>query len=106
MNHFGAIRASYDSHMNGLRCRNPNNKAHACARRSTHMFPHHLAGYNIIRAIGVRVSVITPSRGFCIELSTAAVVVVASKLGLPISTTHCQVCVYVGVGGRLHFEHA
>ena len=50
------------------------------------------AGYNIIRAIGIRLSVITPSRGFCIELATAVVVATASIYGLPVSTTHCQVC--------------
>lgn len=55
-------------------------------------------GYNIIRAIGVKMCKITPSRGYCIELGSAIVVVTGSYLGLPLSTTHCQVGSTVAVG--------
>ena len=50
-----------------------------------------LYGYKIMRAIGVKLAVITPSRGFAIELGAAIVIIMGSYLGLPLSTTHCQV---------------
>lgn len=55
-------------------------------------------GYNVITTIGVKLTKITPSRGFAIELTSALVVVVASRLELPVSTTHCQVGATMGVG--------
>ena len=55
-------------------------------------------GYNIMRAIGVKLVAVTPSRGFAIELGAAIVIGVGSWLGLPLSTTHCQVGAEVGVG--------
>ena len=48
-------------------------------------------GYKVMQAIGVSLTRITPSRGFAIELGAAAVVVGASRIGIPVSTTHCQV---------------
>eukprot|EP00192_Tetraselmis_astigmatica_P017332 CAMPEP_0117661734 /NCGR_PEP_ID=MMETSP0804-20121206/7692_1 /TAXON_ID=1074897 /ORGANISM="Tetraselmis astigmatica, Strain CCMP880" /LENGTH=108 /DNA_ID=CAMNT_0005468615 /DNA_START=1 /DNA_END=323 /DNA_ORIENTATION=- len=41
---------------------------------------------------------ITPSRGFAIELGAAIVIVIGSQLGIPLSTTHCQVGATTGVG--------
>jgi len=56
-----------------------------------------LYGYKIMRAIGVKLAVITPSRGTSIELGAAMVIIFGSYLGLPLSTTHCQVGATTGV---------
>ena len=52
----------------------------------------------VIKAIGVKMVKITPSRGFCIELGAAWIIIIGSNLGIPLSTTHCQVGATVGVG--------
>mmetsp|Transcript_35041 Transcript_35041/g.48991 ORF Transcript_35041/g.48991 Transcript_35041/m.48991 type:complete len:588 (+) Transcript_35041:67-1830(+) len=54
-------------------------------------------GYHIVRAIGIKLAKITPSRGTCIELGSAAVIITGSRLELPLSTTHCQVGATMGV---------
>jgi len=56
-----------------------------------------LYGYQILRAIGVKLAVITPSRGFCIEMGSSIVVIIGSQMGIPLSTTHCQVGATAGV---------
>ena len=48
----------------------------------------------MIRALGVKMAKITPSRGYCSELAVALVVSVCVYFGLPISTTHCIVSVH------------
>lgn len=55
-------------------------------------------GYRIIVAIGVKLTKLTPSRGFAIEIGAAITVLIASRVGLPVSTTHCQVGATMGVG--------
>jgi len=57
-----------------------------------------LYGYNIIEEIGFRLTKITPSRGFSIELGAALVVITGSRMEIPLSTTHCQIGATVGVG--------
>jgi PiT family inorganic phosphate transporter len=55
-------------------------------------------GYKVMRTIGTKITELTPSRGFCAELAAATVVVLASKTGMPVSTTHIAVGAVVGVG--------
>merc|ERR1719216_222854 len=57
-----------------------------------------LLGWRVIRSVGLKLVRVTPSRGFTMELSSALAVIVASKLGIPVSTTHCQVGAEMGVG--------
>ncbi len=55
-------------------------------------------GYKIMATIGKRITELTPSRGFAAEFAAASTIVVASKMGLPVSTTHTLVGAVVGVG--------
>lgn len=55
-------------------------------------------GYRVIATIGQHITELTPSRGFAAELATAATVVAASGIGLPVSTTHTLVGGVLGVG--------
>mmetsp|Transcript_4503 Transcript_4503/g.9980 ORF Transcript_4503/g.9980 Transcript_4503/m.9980 type:complete len:554 (+) Transcript_4503:264-1925(+) len=57
-----------------------------------------LYGYKLMISLGYKITKMSPSRGFCIELSASTVVVVASFLGIPVSTTQCQVGGTIGVG--------
>ncbi|KAL2040677.1 hypothetical protein N7G274_006656 [Stereocaulon virgatum] len=54
-------------------------------------------GFKIIRALGNRITQHSPSRGFCMELGAAITVLLASRLGLPVSTTQCLTGATVGV---------
>ncbi len=55
-------------------------------------------GYRVMKTIGTRITELTPSRGFCAELAAATTVVIASRFGLPVSTTHIIVGAVLGVG--------
>lgn len=54
-------------------------------------------GYNIVRAMGNKITQMSPTRGFSVELGAAITVLVASRLGLPVSTTQCLTGASMGV---------
>ncbi len=55
-------------------------------------------GYRVMRTIGTKITELRPTRGFSAELAAAATVVLASRTGLPVSTTHVAVGAVIGVG--------
>ncbi|KAM6959156.1 sodium-dependent phosphate transporter 2 [Aplochiton taeniatus] len=55
-------------------------------------------GRRVIQTMGRDLTPITPSSGFTIELASALTVVLASNIGIPVSTTHCKVGSVVAVG--------
>jgi PiT family inorganic phosphate transporter len=55
-------------------------------------------GYRVMETVGRKITELTPSRGFAAELAAALTIVLASRLGIPVSTTHILVGSVLGVG--------
>ncbi len=57
-----------------------------------------MAGHRVMETMGKKITSLSNTRGFCVEFSAATTVLVASKMGLPVSTTHAAVGGVLGVG--------
>ncbi len=55
-------------------------------------------GSRVMATIGRRITELTPTRGYAAEFAAAITIVLASRLGLPVSTTHTLVGAVLGVG--------
>ena len=56
-----------------------------------------MMGKRVMKTIGSGITEITPSRGFAAQFAAATAVLICSRLGLPVSTTHCLVGAVMGV---------
>jgi len=57
-----------------------------------------MGGWRVIRTVGVRITALQPIHGFATQASAATVIEIASRLGIPVSTTHCATAATMGVG--------
>lgn len=57
-----------------------------------------LFGPRLIRLVGEQITKLNPMRAFCVSVSTALTVLVASRFGMPVSTTHTAIGAVFGVG--------
>lgn len=55
-------------------------------------------GWRVIQTIGNNITELTATRGFSAEFATSLTVLMASKAGIPVSTTHVLVGAVLGVG--------
>lgn len=55
-------------------------------------------GYRVMQTVGSKITVLTNTRGFSIDFAGATSVLLAAKLGMPVSTTHAVIGAVVGVG--------
>jgi len=57
-----------------------------------------MAGHRVMETMGEKITTLSNTRGFSVEFAAATTVLVASKMGLPVSTTHAAVGGVLGVG--------
>jgi PiT family inorganic phosphate transporter len=57
-----------------------------------------IGGWRVIRTVGIKITALQPIHGFATQASAATVIEIASRLGIPVSTTHCATAATMGAG--------
>jgi len=57
-----------------------------------------MGGWRVIKTVGIKITALQPIHGFATQASAATVIEIASRLGIPVSTTHCATAATMGVG--------
>ena len=63
-----------------------------------------VGGWRIVRTMGLRLTKLEPVHGFAAETGAAGTIVLASALGIPLSTTHTINTAIMGVGATRRFS--
>lgn len=63
-----------------------------------------VGGWRIVRTMGLRLTKLQPVQGFCAETAAALTIEVASRMGIPLSTTHTINTAIMGVGATRGFS--
>lgn len=65
---------------------------------TTMAFGTAVGGWKIIKTLGMRLANLRPINGFAAETSAATIIEIASRIGIPLSTTHVISSTIMGVG--------
>ncbi|QBD77794.1 inorganic phosphate transporter [Ktedonosporobacter rubrisoli] len=57
-----------------------------------------IGGWRVVKTVGLKVVELRPINGFAVETAAAAIIEIASRLGIPVSTTHVLSSAIMGVG--------
>jgi PiT family inorganic phosphate transporter len=57
-----------------------------------------MGGWRVIKTVGMKVTALQPIHGFATDATAATVIEMASRMGIPVSTTHCATAAVMGVG--------
>jgi PiT family inorganic phosphate transporter len=57
-----------------------------------------VGGWRVIKTVGIKITALQPIHGFATQATAASVIEIASRLGIPVSTTHCATAATMGVG--------
>jgi inorganic phosphate transporter, PiT family len=63
-----------------------------------------IGGWRIIHTLGHKLTKLEPITGFAAETSASAAILIASRFGIPLSTTHCVTTAIMGVGASRRFS--